>query len=190
MIRPAPSFMLLSILAFIFSFIVPPLQASAETNVKVSNNGEGSTTRINVQSNTGGNTTCINGQCTTSDGNSKSKVCVNGECYESEGGSVNVNSVNGNTTVNITKDGKSTTKVTQTNQGNVESNVNVTTGNVTKEDIEKKVQGAKDEINKKKEEVKKEAEEATKGFDIMSFIQVELENIKRLLTFDFLFKRD
>ena len=136
-------------------------------------------TTVNVNSNTGGNTVCQNGKCTTTEGTSKSKVCVNDQCWDSENENVDYESPDGNTKVKITNN--SDAKVEQESEQNTNTTVTVTDG-------AKKIEPTiKQEVKAAKDEAKKKIEEMTKEFDIMEFINAQLEEIKGLFTLDFLF---
>lgn len=148
-----------------------------------------SRTTVNVQSNTGENTVCVNGTCTTSsEGTSNSKVCVNGQCWDSTDGDVNYKSQDGNTNVNISNNTKSVEVQQNGDEGVVVKKGQPTiTPTLFKNEVKKEVQGVKDELDAKKQEAEKKIEEAKKEFNILSFIQTELEEIKKFFTLEFIF---
>lgn len=146
-----------------------------------------SRTNINVENNTGGNTVCVNGKCTTSEGSGESTVCVNGKCWDSTNGDVQYKSEDGNTNVNITSNSKSVT-VQQNNNESSKTNIDVTNdANDIAPTIKQQVQGAKDNLQAKKDEAEKKIDEATKGFDIMTFIKTEFEEVKSFFNLEFIF---
>lgn len=101
--RAAP-FIIASTVSLLSILVVAPVFAN--TDVEVSNNGEGSSTHVDVQTNTGNNTICINGKCTTTTGgNGTSHVCINGKCYDSDSGNLNVQSDDGHAKVDINNTG-------------------------------------------------------------------------------------
>jgi energy-coupling factor transporter ATP-binding protein EcfA2 len=158
---------------FLF-FLVVTAPVRAETNVKVNNS-------------TGGNTVCVNGKCTTTEGTSKSKVCVNGQCWDSTDENVDYKSPDGNTKVKITNNTTATT-VAQSSDSKSTTTVNATSDVMNIEPtIKQEVKAAKDKVQAKKEEVKKKIEETKQKFDIMTFINAQLEELKSLFTFESLF---
>lgn len=170
---------------------VAPL-AFAESSVSITNNGEGSSSSVNVTTNTGNNTICVNGKCTTSTGETgKSTVCVNGDCKTSDG-DIKVESEDGNTKVNIKSNGTSSVKIDQ--KSNVSENATDEIEDALKKAKEAKKQA--DEIKKKADEkvkitkariekAKKEAEDSK--FDIKKLVDEQLDFLRDIVTFKFLF---
>jgi hypothetical protein len=178
MLRTA-SYITLGISALFLAANVPSV--SANSSVSVSNNGEDVKTNVHVQTNTGGNTICQNGKCTTtsSSNNGKSTVCVNGVCNTSEDGDVNYQSENGNTKVNIQTNGEA-----NGDQGVVTKKGVPTITPTLFKDVNQEVKGAKTKAEDIKKQVKEKVEkEKEKGFNLLNFLEAEIEGIKNIFSF-------
>lgn len=171
---------------------------SATSNVSISNNGAGATSTVNVQTNTGNNTICVNGKCTTTGGEvGKSTVCINGKCTTSEG-NVNVQSEDGSAKVNINNNSSS---VTQAPKSQTKTSIQV-----NQQTLGENIDAKKEEAKKKAEEARKKAEEKIEkaasasnaaaakaataknnGFNISEFLDKQLEFLRKIVTFQFLF---
>jgi len=149
-----------------------PSKVNAETNVEISNNGEGATSNVDVHTNTGGNTICVNGKCTTSgENNGKSTVCINGKCQTSTDGDLHVTSEDGKAKVNVDH-----------------SKVNVGSYNQSTKSAEEIKKEVKDKIEKIKNKLKaKKASTSAKKSDMEDFFNKKLEFLRKLVTFQFLF---
>ena len=154
----------------LFLAIVPTTFASTDTNVEVSNNGQGASTHVNVQTNTGGNTICQNGKCTTtSGGTGTSKVCVNGVCHTGDEGDIDYKSEDGNTKVNIQTNDSITTM----------PHITVVPTRI------KDVKGAHTKAEDIKDEVVQKVQD--ERFHLRQFLQTELTALKKFFSLEFLF---
>ena len=154
---------------------VPIHKASAETNVNISNNGEGASSNVDVHTNTGGNTICVNGKCTTTNANNgKSTVCINGKCQSSDG-SIHAESQDGKTKVRIDNSSKQEVEINNSSQST------------------KSAEELKKEMKAKLEKLKKNIKTPSAGsgqakkFDIRELVRSELAFLRDLATFKFLF---
>ena len=102
-------------LMVILAVLLFPQVTFANTDVEVSNNGDGSSNSVSVNSQSSGQSvTCINGNCTTTGGGSKSTVCVNGHCSTTDDGNVDYSSPDGHNQVHIHNNtGDNSVSVTQ-----------------------------------------------------------------------------
>ncbi|HVF69065.1 MAG TPA: hypothetical protein VNA13_00720 [Xanthomonadales bacterium] len=180
------SFIFIGISA-VFLAVLP--HAFAYSTVSISSNGEGATSSVDVTTNTGNNTVCVNGNCTTSQGSTgKSTVCINGKCTtsdgdikaESEDGSAKVNIKNNSSSVKVEQKSDSKTSI-QINQESLGASIKADTD---EEAAKKKIEEEKKKAQKKIEKAKKEAE---KDFDLQEFVEHQLEFLRDLVTFKFLF---
>jgi hypothetical protein len=86
----------------ILAVFLLPQAAYADTDVNVSNNGDGSSNSVHVNSQSNGQSvTCVNGNCTTTGGGSKTSVCINGKCTTTDDGNVDMQSPDGHDQVHV-----------------------------------------------------------------------------------------